>query len=96
VWDQTTRTIRVSVAEGRARTRNLRRDPRASYQVMTPDLRAYAVGEGTAELSPVASTPSDATVEALVSYYRQAAGEHLGAWPAGGPVDATQRALNTT
>jgi len=76
VWDQTTRTVGVSMTEGRAKTRNLRRDPRASYQVMTPDLRSYAVGEGIAELSPVASTPNDATVEALVSYYRQAAGEH--------------------
>jgi PPOX class probable F420-dependent enzyme len=76
VWEPATRTVRISLTEGRAKTRNLRRDPRASYQVMTPDLRAYAVGEGMAELSPVASDPGDGTVEALVSYYRQAAGEH--------------------
>jgi PPOX class probable F420-dependent enzyme len=76
VWDPANRTVRISLTDGRAKTRNLRRDPRASYQVMTADLRAYAVGEGTAELSPVASEPGDATVEALVSYYRQAAGEH--------------------
>ena len=76
VWEPATRTVRISLTEGRAKTSNLRRDPRASYQVMTPDLRAYAVGEGRAELSPVASEPGDATVDALVSYYRQAAGEH--------------------
>jgi PPOX class probable F420-dependent enzyme len=76
VWEPANRTVRISLTDGRAKTRNLRRDPRASYQVMTTDLRAYAVGEGTAELSPVASEPGDATVEALVSYYRQAAGEH--------------------
>jgi PPOX class probable F420-dependent enzyme len=76
VWDPANRTVRISLTDGRAKTRNLRRDPRASYQVMTADLRAYAVGEGVAELSPVAAEPGDATVEALVSYYRRAAGEH--------------------
>jgi PPOX class probable F420-dependent enzyme len=67
VWDPANRTVRISLTDGRAKTRNLRRDPRASYQVMTADLRAYAVGEGVAELSPVAAEPGDATVEALVS-----------------------------
>jgi PPOX class probable F420-dependent enzyme len=76
VWEPATRTVRISLTEDRAKTRNLRRDRRATYQVMTPDLRAYAVGEGMAELSPVASDPGDATVDALVSYYHQAAGEH--------------------
>lgn len=71
-----TRTVRVSVTEGRAKTRNLRRDPRAGYLVTRPDLRAYAVGEGTAELTPPAADPHDATVEALVELYRELAGEH--------------------
>jgi len=75
-WEPATRTVRISLTDGRAKTRNLRRDPRASYQVMTPDLRGYAVGEGIAELSPVASDPDDTTVEALISYYREVAGEH--------------------
>jgi PPOX class probable F420-dependent enzyme len=76
LFDPATRTLRVSVTDGRAKTRNLRRDPRASYQVTRPDLSAYAVGEGTAQLSPVAADPHDATVDALVAYYRDAAGEH--------------------
>ncbi|MEU6547676.1 PPOX class F420-dependent oxidoreductase [Streptomyces sp. NPDC046859] len=68
--------IRVSLTESRAKTRNLRRDPRASYHVTTADRWAYAVAEGTAELTPVAGDPSDATVEELVRLYRDVQGEH--------------------
>ena len=75
-WDSATRSIRVSLTEDRAKTRNLRRDPRASYQVVAPDLRAWAVGEGFAELTPPAADPHDATVERLVALYRALAGEH--------------------
>jgi PPOX class probable F420-dependent enzyme len=69
-------TLTVSLTDDRAKTRNLRRDPRASYHVSRPDMRGYAVGEGLAELSPVAADPHDATVEALVAHYRAVAGEH--------------------
>lgn len=68
--------IRISVTDGRAKTRNLRRDPRASYHVSAPDRRAYTVVEGTAELSPVAEHPYDDTVEELVRLYRDVLGEH--------------------
>ena len=68
------------MTEDRAKTRNLRRDPRASYQVVTPDLTAWAVGEGFAELTPPAADPHDDTVEALVDLYRPLAGEHPD-WP---------------
>jgi len=75
-WDPSTRSIRVSLTDDRAKTRNLRRDPRASYQVVAPDLTAWAVGEGFAELTSPAADPHDATVEALVDLYRRLAGEH--------------------
>jgi PPOX class probable F420-dependent enzyme len=75
-FDPASRTLRISVTDGRAKTRNLRRDPRASYHVTRADQYAYAVGEGVAELSPVAQDPHDDTVEALVAYYRQLRGEH--------------------
>jgi PPOX class probable F420-dependent enzyme len=75
-WDPATRSIRVSLTEDRAKTRNLRRDPRASYQVVAPDLSAWAVGEGIAELTPPAADPHDETVEALIALYRTLAGEH--------------------
>jgi PPOX class probable F420-dependent enzyme len=70
------RIIRVSITDDRAKTRNLRRDPRASYHVTTPDRWAYTVAEGTADLSPVAQDPYDATVEELVRLYRDVLGEH--------------------
>ncbi|MFF9622566.1 PPOX class F420-dependent oxidoreductase [Streptomyces griseosporeus] len=70
------RTLRISVTDDRAKTRNLRRDPRASYHVTTADRWAYAVAEGTAELSPVAQDPYDDTVEELVRLYRDVQGEH--------------------
>lgn len=68
--------IRISVTDDRAKTANLRRDPRASLHVTSDDFWAYAVVEGTATLRPVAERPDDATVDALVEYYRAVAGEH--------------------
>jgi PPOX class probable F420-dependent enzyme len=70
------RIIRISVTDDRAKTRNLRRDPRASYHVTSADRWAYAVAEGTAELTPVAADPHDATVDELVRLYRDILGEH--------------------
>ncbi|MEV7891126.1 PPOX class F420-dependent oxidoreductase [Streptomyces sp. NPDC002817] len=70
------RIIRISITDDRAKTRNLRRDPRASYHVTAPDRRAYTVAEGTAELAPVAQDPYDETVEELVRLYRDVVGEH--------------------
>lgn len=74
--DPATRTLRISVTDDRAKTRNLRRDPRATYMVVRPDGGGYAVGEGTAELSAPAADPHDATVEELVDVYRAVQGEH--------------------
>ncbi|HEV7581026.1 MAG TPA: PPOX class F420-dependent oxidoreductase [Mycobacterium sp.] len=68
--------IRVSITEPRAKTRNLRRDPRASILVDSDDGWSYAVAEGTAELTPPAAAPGDDTVEALIALYRNIAGEH--------------------
>jgi PPOX class probable F420-dependent enzyme len=68
--------IEVSITEPRAKTRNLRRDPRASIHVSADDGWSYAVAEGTAELSPPAADPRDDTVEALIALYRNIAGEH--------------------
>ncbi|BBY56838.1 PPOX class F420-dependent oxidoreductase [Mycobacterium koreense] len=75
-FDPQALVLQVSVTEPRAKTRNLRRDPRASILVSSDDGWSYAVAEGTADLSPPAASPSDATVEGLVSLYRNVAGEH--------------------
>jgi PPOX class probable F420-dependent enzyme len=75
-FDDATRTIRISATDDRAKTRNLRRDPRASFYVATPDMGSYLVAEGDAELTPVATDPHDATVEELIEVYRAIVGEH--------------------
>ena len=67
---------RISVTDSRAKTKNLRRDPRASLYVVGDDFWSYVVLEGTAELTPVAADPADETVDELVAIYRAAAGEH--------------------
>ena len=69
-------TIRISVTAGRAKTKNLTRDPRASLYVCRENFWAYAVVDGTAEVTPVAQDPNDATVDELVALYRSLAGEH--------------------
>ena len=68
--------IRISVTDDRAKTRNLRRDPRASLYVLGDNFYQYVVIEAQAELTPVAADPHDATVDALVAYYKDAIGEH--------------------
>jgi PPOX class probable F420-dependent enzyme len=75
-FDVRSAAIQVSITEPRAKTRNLRRDPRASILVSSDDGWSYAVAEGTAELTPPASTRDDDTVEALITLYRNIAGEH--------------------
>ncbi|MER5618376.1 PPOX class F420-dependent oxidoreductase [Streptomyces sp. NPDC002215] len=70
------RILRVSITDDRAKTRNLRRDPRASYHVTSADRWAWTVADATAELSPVAAGPHDATVDELVALYRDVQGEH--------------------
>lgn len=69
-------TIRISVAASRAKTKNFRRDPRASLHVTDDDFDTYCVIEGEAELTPATTEPGDATSDALVAYYRTLSGEH--------------------
>jgi uncharacterized protein len=69
-------TVASSITEPRAKTRNLRRDPRASIHVSSDDGWSYAVAEGDATLTLPAASPQDDTVEALIALYRNIAGEH--------------------
>ncbi|MFE7749165.1 PPOX class F420-dependent oxidoreductase [Streptomyces sp. NPDC057428] len=75
-YDPAEGVIRVSVTEGRAKTRNLRRDPRASYHVSSHDRWAWTVADASAELTPPAEEPHDETVEQLVRLYKDVRGEH--------------------
>jgi PPOX class probable F420-dependent enzyme len=75
-FDKQKLAIQASITESRAKTRNLRRDPRASIHVSSDDGWSYAVAEGDASLTPPAAAPDDDTVEALIALYRNIAGEH--------------------
>ena len=68
--------LRISVTDTRAKTANVRRDPRVSLYVPGDNFWAFVVVEGTAELTPVAADPHDDTVEQLVAYYKAGNGEH--------------------
>jgi PPOX class probable F420-dependent enzyme len=76
LYNPETDTITASITETRAKTKNMRRDPRVTYHVGSEDGWSYVVAEARAELTRPAAAPDDATVEALVDYYRRAAGEH--------------------
>ena len=68
--------LRISITDSRAKTANMRRDPRVSLYVPGDNFWQYVVVEGTAELTPVAADPHDDTVEQLIAYYRAGSGEH--------------------
>ena len=75
-WYPGEQTIRVSTTDDRAKTTNMRRDPRVSFHVTTGDFWSYVVVDGQADLSAVAGDPRDAAVEELVDLYRAVQGEH--------------------
>jgi PPOX class probable F420-dependent enzyme len=68
--------VRISITDDRAKTKNLRRTPKASLYIGRDDFWAYLVVDADAEVSPVAAGPNDATVEELVALYRSLQGEH--------------------
>jgi len=75
-YDVHSGVILISITAGRAKYANLRRDPRASLEVTSADGRTWAVAEGTTTLTGPGTDPDGPEVQALVDYYRAAAGEH--------------------
>lgn len=75
-YDAEAQVVRISITESRAKTRYLRADPRVTLHTASPDFRTWVAVEGTAELTPVAADPHDATVEELITYFRAINGEH--------------------
>lgn len=75
-YDREAGVLHVSMTEGRAKTANLRRDPRAALEVTSADGWSWATAEGTVTLTGPGSDPDGPEVAALVGYYRAAAGEH--------------------
>ncbi|MGI9622682.1 MAG: PPOX class F420-dependent oxidoreductase [Acidimicrobiales bacterium] len=72
--------IKISVTDGRAKTRNLRRDPRAVVHISAPDAWSYISFEGNVELSPVAASPGDDTVAELIELFRAVQGKEHPDW----------------
>jgi len=75
-YDRDGGRIYVSITEGRAKTANMRRDPRAALEVTRADGWAWATAEGPVDLIGPGTDPDGPEVDALVDYYRRAAGEH--------------------
>ncbi|MFD5895249.1 MULTISPECIES: PPOX class F420-dependent oxidoreductase [unclassified Streptomyces] len=75
-YDEEAGILYVSMTEGRAKTANLRRDPRAALEVTSPDGWSWATAEGPVTLIGPGTDPDGREVEALVDYYRRASGEH--------------------
>jgi PPOX class probable F420-dependent enzyme len=75
-YDPDADLVRISVTDARVKTRYLRADPRVTLHVASRDFWTWVAVEGTADLTPVAADPHDATVEELITYYRGTAGEH--------------------
>ncbi len=66
----------VSVTDDRAKTANMRRDPRVVLHVTDPSTWSYVALDGTVELTPVTTAPGDATSDDLVTLYRTVQGDH--------------------
>ncbi|MYA85530.1 MAG: PPOX class F420-dependent oxidoreductase [Acidimicrobiaceae bacterium] len=71
-----TGVFHISMTVGRAKTVNLRRDPRAVLHISDEKAWSYVSLDGTVELSPPTTTPGDATSDVLVDYYERLAGQH--------------------
>ncbi|WP_200307597.1 PPOX class F420-dependent oxidoreductase [Streptomyces adelaidensis] len=75
-YDETAGVILVSTTAGAAKVANLRRDARATLEVTASDGMSWATAEGVAILTGPGTDPHGPEVEALVDYFRAAAGEH--------------------
>jgi PPOX class probable F420-dependent enzyme len=75
-FDRTVDTVEISTSEGTVKIANLRRDPRAALEVTSDDGWSWATAEGIVTLTGPGTDLHGPEVEALVAYYRKAAGEH--------------------
>ena len=69
-------TLRLSVTDDRAKTRNARRDERVALHVTDEDFRAYLVVEGDADVRGPVRAVRDPVGMELEEVYRHVAGEH--------------------
>lgn len=66
----------VSLTATRAKTANMRRDPRVVMHITSPDTWSYVSFDGVADLGPVTTSTDDEVAEDLVRLYRSLSGEH--------------------
>lgn len=76
VYSAGAEAIRISITDGRAKTANLRRDPRAVLHVTSEDFWKYVVVECNVEMSAVAKQVGDPALEELRELYQSISGEH--------------------
>ncbi len=72
--------IRISITGDRAKTINMRRDPRAVFHVTDPAAWSYASFDASVKLSPECADPHDSTADELVEIYRDVTGEEHSDW----------------
>jgi PPOX class probable F420-dependent enzyme len=66
-WDPAERVARIASPLGRAKVRQLARNPRAALYVSSADYLSFAVAEGLGEVSPVSIVPGDDTGRELLA-----------------------------
>ena len=69
-------TFLISITDDRAKTKNMRRDPRVVLHITDVAAWSYLAFDGTAELSPVTTEPGDAASDLLVKLYELVSGPH--------------------
>ena len=72
--------ILVSITSDRAKTANMRRDPRVVLHVTDPGSFSYVSFDSTVELSPVCAEPSDHVADQLVELNRSITGSEHPDW----------------
>ena len=72
VWDD---TVVVSVTDGRAKTANMRRDPRIVVHITEPSSWSYVSLSGEAQLGEIAQEPGDEASNDLLAYFEDVSGE---------------------
>lgn len=70
----------VSITDDRAKTANMRRDPRVVVHLTDPATWSYASFDATVALTPVTTAPGDATADALCELYELIAGSPHDDW----------------
>jgi len=70
----------ISLTATRAKTANMRRDPRIVLHITDPGSWSYTSFDAVADLGPVTTAVNDTAADQLVDYYRHVAGEDHPDW----------------